>query len=456
MIGGVIAPLLNAGVSITYGASWGASSGGPAEDAVWQTFLRDTLDRLASEGPFDGIVLCLHGATVSEGNDDVCGTITDAVRALVGEAIPIAVACDLHANITQKTAKNADYVCGFHEYPHIDQYQTGERAAKLLLSHMEGKALKTAYASVPMIAPAHAYTTREGGLRHLFRAAEEMVERGEICDFSIFEAQPWLDVPELSSAIVVIASDAETATRVANDLNLRHFALRTELQGEALLSMEAVIARALENKTGKPVVLVDSADSRGAGSAADSAAVIEALLPYRDVLKAAVGLSDAPATEQAFRLGVGGVADFTLGATVAPALSSPVVVKDARVRSLHQGDFINVGPIARGTRANCGRVAVLEVGRLLIQISEHSRSERDLGYFRSFGIDPEFCQLVSVKACTSLRAAYTPISAEICNTDTPGAAGAVLQRLPYQRRPVPLYPFEEISEADIGGAICYR
>jgi len=456
MIGGMIAFLLDAGFSLSYGHAWGAYSGGRAADAVWQDFLRDTLEHLVSEGPFDGVAICMHGATVSEHNDDVCGEIAAAVRASVGETIPIAVAYDLHANITVKTAKSVDYICGFHEYPHTDQYETGARAARLLVSHLQGTPLKTAYATIPMIAPAHAYTTREGGLRDLLEGARELVETGEIADFSIFEAQPWLDVPEFSSAIVVTAADEMTAKRVANDLVLRHFALREELQGSPLMSIEEVIKRALDNKTDKPVVLVDSADSRGAGSTADSAAVLEALLPYRDTLKAAVGISDAPAVQRAFQLGVGAVADFSLGATVAPSLSHPVLVRDACVRSLHRGDFINVGPVARGARVNCGRVAVLEVGQILIQVSEHSRNERDIGFFRGFGIDPELCRLVSVKACTSLRAGYTPISAEICNTATPGAAGVVLQEMPYKKRPTPLYPFEEISEADVAMAICYR
>ena len=147
--------------------------------------------------------------------DDVCGEITAAVRALVGEDVPIAVSYDLHANVTVKTAGNADYICGYHEYPHIDQYETGARAAKLLLSHMEGKPLKTAYASVPMIAPAHAYTTREGGLLTLLNEAKEMVDRGEIADFSIFEAQPWLDVSVLSSAAGTVLTEMSYQKRPA-------------------------------------------------------------------------------------------------------------------------------------------------------------------------------------------------------------------------------------------------
>lgn len=53
-------------------------------------------------------------------------------------------------------------------------------------------------------------------------------------------------------------------------------------------------------------------------------------------------------------------------------------------------------------------------------------------------------------------AGYEPISDGIYNTNTPGAAGVVLTDLPYERRPVPLYPFEEITEKDITEPECFR
>ena len=456
MLGGMLTTLTNADTEMTYGTSLGASSGGPIDDAVWQGFLSETLQTIKEKGPFDGIAISMHGATSSPTTPDVCGEITAAIRLAVGDDVPIAISHDLHANVTRKTAMSVNYICGYQEYPHIDTYQTGVRAAKLLLGHLDGNPLKTAYATVPMIAPAHAYTTKKGALLALVTDAKAMVERGEIADYSIFEAQPWLDAPEFTSAVVVTAKDEKTAVDVANLLVKRHFDTRYELQGEPLFSIEEIVEKALSNKTGKPIVLVDSADSRGAGSTADSAAVLEKLLPYRDQLVAAVGVQDAAAVDKAFSLGVGAVADFTVGATKAPSLSSPVLVTEARVRSLHLGNFISVGPISRGERINCGRTAVLEVGKILVQISERGGNEKDIGFYRSFGIDPEFCQLVSVKACTSLRAGYTPIAAEICNTDTPGAAGTVLQKLPYKQRQVPLFPFEEITEDDIVKAVCYR
>jgi microcystin degradation protein MlrC len=262
-----------------------------------------------------------------------------------------------------------------------------------------------------MIAPAHAYTTKDGALLKLVNRAKAMVASGRILDYTIFEVQPWLDAAEMAATIIVIADDAQVAKDAARELALDNFSIRRELLGTPLVSINEVIEKALANKTGKPIVLVDSADSRGAGSTADSAAVLEALLPYCDQLKCAVGVSDAPAVEKAFALGVGCRADFTLGATIAPELSRPVKIKNALVRSLHNGYFTNKGPISRGGITYCGKVAVLQIGKILIQVSADSRNEGERGFYCGFGIDPELCDIVSVKACTSFRAfAYSGIT----------------------------------------------
>ena len=443
-------------VEVLYGTVMWAPSGAPLQASVSAYFLDSVLPDIQKAGKLDGVAVSMHGATLAENTDDVCGDVLQAIRKAVGEEIPISVAFDLHANITEKIMKSADYICGFQEYPHIDQWETGYRASSLLLRHLRGEKARTARVTIPVIAPAHAYTTKEGGLHALVQKAHAMVREGRILDYTIFEVQPWLDAREMAASVIVIAENEETAKAVAGELAYENFLIRRELVGAPLVPIDAVIQKALANKTGKPVILVDSADSRGAGSTADSAAVLAHLLPYKDRLKCALGVTDAAAVQKAFALGVGAHADFTLGATVAKELSKPVKIENALVRSLHTGSFTLVGPISRGAVSFCGRVAVLQVGSILIQVSENSRTEGDLGFYRGFGILPEMCDLVSVKACTSFRAGYEPIAAEICNTATPGAAGTVLTELPYKKRPSPLYPFEEISESDISEPRCYR
>ena len=438
-----------------YGTNMTANSGGPLTAEAVDYFVGDTLSRIAEAGKLDGVILILHGATVSEGCDDLCGYICEKIRDTVGEDAVMSAAFDLHANITEKVVKNLDYVCGFLEYPHIDRYETGLRAARLLCDHLFGKKRKMARAAVPMIAPAHAYNTTSGAFEKLKERAKAMVAEGKIVDYTVFQVQPWLDNPLVESAVIVIADDADTAIEVADALARENFEIRAELQGEPLYTVSEIIEKALANKSGKPIILVDSADSIGAGSTGDSAYVLSELLPYADKIRAAVAIRDLPAVEKAFEAGVGSAIELSLGATIAPSLSNPVSLT-ARVRSLHDGWFYLHGPLQKGSRVFSGRTAVLEVGKLLIRVSVAASNANDLNYYESFGISVENCDLVSVKACTSFRACYDGAASEIYNARTPGAACPVLFDLPYKKLPVPTYPFNEITEEDIRPAKCYR
>lgn len=438
------------------GVSLRATSGGPLSDDVVEWFLDKTITAINKADKLDGVLVSLHGATMSASSGDVCGDILEKIRQTVGENVVISASFDLHANITEKIIKNADYISGYQTYPHLDHYEVGMRAAERLSEHLNGSSCKVARVEIPMIAPAHGYTTANGGLAKLMARAEDMKICGKIIDYSIFQVQPWLDTQNMSSTVIITAKNEEVATSVAAELAKDEFALRRELLGTPLMEISEVIEKALNNKSGKPVVLVDSADSPNAGACSDSAAVLHALLPYRDKLKCAVAVSDIPAVNKAFELGIGATADFTLGATIAPKLSKPVVVKNAVVKSLHDGTFYMYGPQERGQLRNIGKTAVLQAGNIMINVSCHGKCEGDINFYRSFGIEPELCDLVCVKACTSFRAGYEPISAEICNTNTPGAAGPVLADLPYEKRPKPLFPFEEIAEDNISKAKCYR
>ena len=434
------------GYEVVGGMDVGAYSGGPMEQSVVERFLRETLAALRDALPVAAVLVGLHGATQSTASNDVCGDVLTAIREVVGEEVVIGASCDLHGNITEKMMRAADCISGYQTYPHLDFYNTGRRAATLALDKAEGKGAKMAWVTVPQMAPAHGYTTEKGGLKELMSKGFALVETGEIRDFSVFQVQPWLDVDKSGSAVLVAADTEEKAIAVAAELAKAEFALREELQGPRLWTIGEVVQAAVDNPEDKPVVLVDSSDSPGAGSAGDSAEVLRYLLPHRETLRAAVTVVDVPAVEKAFALGVGGKADFLLGGTVSPELSAPVEVKDCVVKSLHEGKFTLEGPANRGHQTDMGPAAVLQAGQLLILVNHSGGSCRDLQFYRSVGIEPTLCRLVDVKACTSFRAAYGPIAAQICNTITPGAAGVELTTLPFKNIPKPFYPFTEITE----------
>ena len=452
---GIIEYLKNKDCNLIYGAVMRAGCGGPVNHNIVDYFLENTIKELKKVNKIDGICIALHGATLSNKTDDVCGFILEALRREVGDGVPISAAFDMHANITDKIVENVDYICGYQEYPHIDQKETGERAAERLYEKLIGNGGETAVVSIPMIAPAHGYTTANGSLKKLVEQSKNLIVNGEILDYTIFEVQPWLDISELKTTIVVIAKTAEIAKTTAKKIAKENFLIREELLGLKLFTVEDVIEKADKCETDVPVVLVDSSDSPGAGANSDSAYVIEKLLPYRNKLKAAVSVCDVQAVEKAFAIGVGNIADFDLGATIAPKLSKAVCVKNAKVLSLHCGEFLLFSSQGSDLKCYIGKTAILKADKIFIHVSSCAKEAGDINFYKSFGIDPFECDIVSVKACTSFRDVYETKTTEIYNVQTPGAAGTNLFEMPYENRPYPLYPFEEISECDISDAkIC--
>ncbi len=453
---GMLSVLKAAGYPVSGGVRMRAGSSGPVDHRVVDWFMEKTLTALQESTTPDVLLVSLHGATVSDTSEDVCGDILERLRAQVGEGPIIAATADLHGNITDKFIRNCDILCGYQSYPHLDLYETGERAARLAIEMLEGKEYKTVCVRLPMMAPAHGYTTNTGALCKLMQKGHTLVKEGKIADFTVFQVQPWMNIRDIASTVVIVAEDAEYAAALATEMAEEQWALRQELLGAPLYTVDEVIQIAKENTADAPVVLVDSADSPNAGAVGDCATVIEKLLPHKDALRMAVAVSDVPAVEQAFALGVGGKGDFTLGATVAPKLSRPVLVKDCTVQSLHSGEWVMEGPSERGQRRTNGKTAVLTAGGLQILICEQAMYNGDRQFFRKFGIEPTLCDLVCVKACTSFRAGYAPISADICNAATPGAAGPVLTALPYTKLPKPFFPFEEIGKEHITPPIIFR
>ncbi len=425
-----------------------AQSGGTVGHEVVDFFLGKVLTGLKANLPLDGVFIGLHGATQSDSSDDVCGDILEAIRGVVGKDCVIIASTDLHANVTEKWIKNTDFVSGYHTYPHIDFFETGYRAAKAGLAKiMKTQDLKMAWASVPMIAPASSYTTMHGPFKEIMDYALDLVNKGELFDFSIYQMQPWLDVSTAQSSILTISPDPEKAKKYANIIAGKLFDARS-LFVQKLYQVDDVISEAEKNNSGKPYILVDSSDSPNAGATGDSAALIEAIKKRNSNVKAALYLNDIPAAERAFELGVGAEDDFTIGAYLDKKASTPVTIR-ARVVSLHDGFYTQEGPAQRGKVNFIGKTAVIHYKNTDIVLCGNILAPGDPQMYRHFGIEPTFYQLVSVKACTSWRAAYEPMAGKIFETDMPGNAPLNLFRADYTHLPKHFYPFEEISEEDI-------
>ncbi len=120
---------------------------GPVTRDAYEHFSDIILPALRRAMPVHGLLLPLHGAMLTEHVDDAEGELLRRIREIVGTSIPIAVTLDLHGNIGPALARHADIVSTYRTTPHVDMYETAERAGRLLQRTMNGEIRPTvAYA----------------------------------------------------------------------------------------------------------------------------------------------------------------------------------------------------------------------------------------------------------------------------------------------------------------------
>ena len=125
------------GAEIVLPIAAGASPSGPVEEAAYRHII-DAICEAATRGGFDGIMLDLHGAMVTERLEDGEGELLKRLRG-IDPKTPIAVSLDMHANLYEAMIANATVVTGYRTYPHIDTYETAKLAGDILLRTMRGE-----------------------------------------------------------------------------------------------------------------------------------------------------------------------------------------------------------------------------------------------------------------------------------------------------------------------------
>jgi len=420
-----------------------AGSGKEIDAETYLTLRDDLLRRLQAALPVDGVFLVLHGAMMAEGIDDATGDILQRARAIVGADVPIAGTLDLHANVTALMVHSATILVGYHTAPHIDLYETGQRAAQLLVQTANHQIQPTAaLVRLPLIVPAENARHTDGPLAGIINRALELERAGAILHGGVFAVQPWLDGSDVGCSVMVVTNNQpEAARRYALEMASIFWERRADFTPELVPAAEAV-RRALSGAE-RTVILCDSADAPSSGATGDSTTIIQALLEANlsDHI-ALANVVDEVAVAAACSAGVGQTIQVTVGGRLAPQYFAPVPFK-GRVKSLHDGDFRFKGQGMRGVTHHMGRTAVLVHDGIHLVVMEHGVTQWDPELYRSLGLEPRDARIVQVKSPAAFRAAYQDIADEIIIVDAPGAASPKLTALPWKRLGRPIYPLDE-------------
>lgn len=422
-----------------------AAAAGPLARADFDRLVGEIEHRLREAGQVDGLILVLHGALVVADQPDGDGEVIARMRAILPDGVPIGVSLDLHGHITPLMLQPDCFHVGYQAYPHTDMFETGQRVARLMIDTIEGRCRPVmALSKAAVIVPAVAGRTTDGPLAAVAQAARRMEAEGFVRHASIFPVQPWIDVPDLGFAALVCADGDGAAAQVAADrLAAMVWSVRNDFDLDLTPLPEAIaIGLAGEGMT----LVSDTGDAPTGGAAADSAAVLRALIDGgadKATRASLVTLCDPAAAHAAHEAGQGATIEVALGHAFSVDDGTPLRVR-AVVVSVSDGRYVMGDAGAQGLDMDMGPTAVLGIGAIRVVVRSRPSMEWDRGLYLSQGLDPGQAALVFVKSPSHFRVSFGPLAARILLADTPGPTRADVRGLPYRRVTRPVWPLDPI------------
>jgi microcystin degradation protein MlrC len=414
------------------------------------TITEEAFERICGEltaeasagGPWDGVLLALHGAAVSERFADADGELARRVRALVGPGVPIGLTLDMHANISQAMIDAVTATVVYRTNPHIDASDRAYECASLIVRTIRQEITPVQHLETPpMVINIVRQSTQVEPMVSVIRDLGTVLNSPGVLSASVAEGYPYADVEDMGMAFVVIRNgDPGAARDAAKWLARRSWNRRTDFVGEATSPEEGLRAAACA-PTG-PIVLLDVGDNIGGGAPGDST-VLLAEAKRQGVRDLLVTLYDPEAAKACATAGVGRKITLSVGGKADSRHGAPVQVTGI-VRCLSDGKFEDANPTHGGDRFfDAGLTAVLrsDDSHTLVLTSKLVPNT-SLQQMLTLGIDPRNVRIIVAKGVNAPRAAYEPIAAEMVMVDTPGVTTMRLEQFEYHSRRTPLFPFE--------------
>ncbi len=421
----------------TYSAFF-ITSGGTLARADWERIATEFLEGIRTAPPVDGAYICMHGAMASEEELDPEGWLLEETRKILGEDVPIVISLDLHGILTDRMLGQSDAIVAYHTYPHVDFYETGERAARLLLRIIAGEVRPvTAKVAIPALVRGDELITATGLFGQSLRIAKEVENGPSGLSAGMFIGNPFTDVPALQTYSFVVTDNdpslaEQEALRIAGSFWENH-----EQMQVPLVSLDEM-ARIMAGHTDGTMGIVDAADATSSGASGDSNAILRKLMEAGYSGRVLLPMVDERAVERAFAAGIGSTITTTVGGTLDPMRFKPLEIT-ATVRLLSDGRFRSE---SFGEEWLAGPTAVLEAGNFTLVVSSHAVNLYDRSFFHAHGQDPKRFDAVVVKSPHCQHHMYAGWCERMVNVDAPGSSSANLPYLGHTRCPRPIFPLD--------------
>jgi microcystin degradation protein MlrC len=419
-------------------------------DAVLEAFWSDFV---ALAGPelergVDGIYLVLHGAMVTETEEDVEGLLLERLRALPGAAqVPVFGVFDLHANFTPKMARHADCLVAYRKNPHTDAREAACTAARLLQRCLvTGSRPRQQHRLTPLVWPPTGTATAADPMRALEALAREIEQEPGVWSASVVAGFAFADTT-CTGVSFVLAGDTDAP--LAGHLDrLARLAWELRDQGNVTEPSAYEVLASLQPTPPGLTVLVEPSDNIGGGAPGDGTGLLRALLAA-GLPNAAVCLADPAAVATLAGHAPGDRVLLAVGGRGSRLDAGPLEL-EVELVALNDGRFELEDKQSHlasmtGDRFDMGLCAVVRHAGLTLLLTSVKTPPFDLGQWRSQGLEPTSFSFLGVKAAVAHRRAYDPIATRMLWVDTPGPCSSRLASLPFRRLRRPVWPLDEMT-----------
>lgn len=408
-----------------------AQPAGPTVQSVYEDYRDQILADIAAKGPFDVVLLFLHGAMVSTDCDDCEGDLIARARAIVGAKASIGAVLDPHCHLTSRMVEQANAIILAKEYPHTDFLERARELYDICVQNAQGLCAPTSTLFDCRMVGFYPTTTEP--MRGLVARMREAEKHAGVLSVSFAHGFPWGDTPETGSKVLVITdNDPELAAHIAQEIGMEIYAAREQLLPR-FPDIETALATAAE-ATGR-VVLADTADNTGGGAPGDNVALLRAMLRHARESAVFGAVWDPIVAQVCAGAGVGAKLALRLGGKCGPTSGQPIdlVATVKAIKADH--DQAGLGP----TRVPMGLSIWIEVdntkkGGIDVVINSIRTQVFSPDAFTGLGIDLQRKKLIAVKSSWHFQARFAPIADLLIPVATPGAIQMDFATIDYSKK----------------------
>ncbi len=409
---------------------------------AYDTIVGEMRQKLNAAGPFDGVLLALHGACVAENHKSADADIAAAVRATVGPGVPIGVVLDMHANFDPRLLDYVDVVLAYQTNPHVDPHHKAAECRALIVEMIRtGVRPTTVGRTLPLACTITRQGTADSPVSDLLDLASQLETEPGAIDVSLLLGFQYADVPHMGMSVLATHSDRAEAERLSRVLADAVWQARTDLQGGAI-TVDTAASAVEQHGQQKPILLLDIGDNIGAGGPGDSMVPLSALLD-RGIERTVTTCRDRDAISSLRSLPVGASVQIDLGGA-SPECPGPPLHLNGTIAGRHNGPYRTDGPAHGGFRYFDGgeMVALTTPGGTAVVVTSKPVQPVTPAQLRVVGLDPLDFRAIYAKGVNGPLAGYADICGKHLAVDTPGITRASMTALEYRHRRRPMFPFE--------------